>query len=204
SIMRNEDLFEKLNFVDESNIGILCLETGELPTEETVLWIAEKSQLLAKNIYILVAPTSSLVGSIQIAARSVETGLHKMLELGYDISHVQNGFGIAPVPLLCNHDGVALGRTNDAILYGSTVHYNIDDGENDIKHLCEQIPSLVSKDYGTLFKDLMIKYDNKFYDIDPLLFSPAEVYLNHKQSGISYKFGQIRSDLLKKSFNLED
>jgi len=36
---------------------------------------------------ILVASTASQVGPLQIAARAVETGLHKLMELGYDLSN---------------------------------------------------------------------------------------------------------------------
>jgi len=37
-------------------------------------------------------------GTVQVVARSMETALHKMYELGIDLRRVVSGFGIAPLP----------------------------------------------------------------------------------------------------------
>lgn len=202
AVVCSEELFEKLGYQDSSQTAILCLESRKLPKEETVDYIIEKCGCQPENINILVAPTASVVGSVQIAARSVETGLHKLMELGYDLGLIEDGWGISPVPPVGGDDLSALGRTNDAILYGTTVKYNLQDEDENIKSLISKIPSSSSKDYGLPFQQLFERYGN-FYDIDPLLFSPAEVWLNNRKSGYSFHAGSIRSDLLNQSFMLE-
>ncbi|NLI93796.1 MAG: methenyltetrahydromethanopterin cyclohydrolase [Peptococcaceae bacterium] len=202
AVVQSEELFEKLGYKDSSDLAILCLEGRKLPTEEAVKWIVEKCRCPAENLYILIAPTASTAGSVQIAARSVETGLHKLMELRYDLGLIESGWGIAPVPPVAENDLGALGRTNDAILYGTTVHYVLDDEDEHLQSLIDKVPSSSSRDYGVLFQKLFERYGN-FYDIDPLLFSPAQVWLSNKRSGRSYRSGEIRPDLLTQSFRLE-
>lgn len=196
-----EELFARLNYRDSSPQAVLCLESGKLPTREAVRWIVEKCGLKAEDVYILVAPTASPAGSVQIAARAVETGLHKLMELGYDIGLVESGWGIAPLPPVAADDLSAIGRTNDAVLYGSTVWYHLRDEDQVLQELVKKVPSATSRDYGLPFQELFARYGN-FYDIDPLLFSPAEVWLNNIKSGATFHGGEVRPDLLKKSFHL--
>jgi len=202
AVLSSEELFIKLGYKDSSDISILCLESRKLPTEEAIDLILEKCGCEPNNLYILVAPTASMVGSVQIAARSVETGLHKLLGLGYDIGNIDSGWGISPLPPVAADDLIALGRTNDAILYGTTVQYNLQDEDERLKSIITQVPSSSSKDYGQPFRELFERYGN-FYDIDPLLFSPAKVCLSNRKSGRSFWAGEICSELLKKSFELE-
>ena len=203
SILHNEELFKLLQYADDCETAILCLETRTAPDAAVVRYVADKCGRRPEDLYILYAPTASMAGSIQIAARSVETGLHKMIELGYDVGRVAQGYGKAPLPALCAKDGKALGRTNDAILYGTTVYYSLHDSDEALQELAAKLPSCCSKDHGTLFQELLKRYDNKFYEIDPLLFSPAQVWLNSLASGRSYHAGGLRADLLRQSFGLE-
>jgi methenyltetrahydromethanopterin cyclohydrolase len=202
AVAHSEELFGKLAYADSSEVAVLCLEGRKIPTVEAVRWIAAKCRCETQNLTILIAPTASLAGSVQIAARSVETGLHKLMELGYDVSRIDSGWGIAPVPPVAENDLKALGRTNDAILYGTTVHYALKDADEELAALIEKVPSTASRDYGVLFQELFERYGN-FYDIDPLLFSPAEVWISNNRSGLSFRAGEIRRDLLQKSFGLK-
>ena len=54
-------------------------------------------------------------------ARSVETALHKLAELKFDLSRLVSAHGTAPLPPVAANDLAAIGRTNDAILYGARV-----------------------------------------------------------------------------------
>jgi len=202
ALVQTEELFTKLGYRDSSPVAIFCLESRKLPTEAAVDMIVEKCRCEPSDLYILVAPTASAAGSVQIAARAVETGLHKLMELGYDLGTIESGWGICPIPPVAADDLSAIGRTNDAVLYGATVHYNLRDDDEKLSSLVGQIPSMASRDYGDLFGKLFKQYGN-FYDIDPLLFSPAEVWLSNIQSGSSFHAGSLRPDLLTSSFGLE-
>jgi len=201
AIVHVGSLFELLGYEDHSETAIICLESEDLPTEEVVHTILEQCQCDPTKLYILVAPTASQVGSVQIAARALETGLSKLMELEYNLEKIVSGWGICPIsPVACDNLR-ALGRTNDAILYGSTVLYHLRD-EEPLDSLVKQIPSCSSREYGRPFMDVYKEYGN-FYDIDPLLFSPAEVWLCDLNSGRSFHAGSVRLDILRHSFGLD-
>ena len=47
-------------------------------------------------VTLLIAPTASLAGGLQVVARSVETALHKLAELGFDLARIVSAHGIGP------------------------------------------------------------------------------------------------------------
>ena len=94
---------------------------------------------------------------------------------------------------------IAIGRTNDAILYGGRVTLWVNCDDAIIDEIGPKVPSNASKDHGELFADLFKRYGD-FYKIDPLLFSPAEVTFVNLQTGRARTFGKTDSDLLRRSF----
>jgi methenyltetrahydromethanopterin cyclohydrolase len=92
------ELFEKLDYAEEATRGILVLEGRTLPTDTVAAWVGQKARLQPSQLTFVVAPTASLAGGVQISARILETGLHKMETLGFDVRRVVSGMGTAPVP----------------------------------------------------------------------------------------------------------
>jgi methenyltetrahydromethanopterin cyclohydrolase len=199
-----EELFEKLGYKDGADTAVLLLEGRKLPGEEVAEHIAHKCGLSPENLYLLIAPTASVVGSVQISARVVETGLHKLLELGFAIGQIISGYGTAPLASIADDDLKAIGRTNDAVLYGGRVYYTVSTTDEEIEAVLQQVPSSASPDYGALFYDLFQRYGGDFYKIDPLLFSPAEVCFNNVTSGRTFRAGAVNGELLRKSLLPED
>ena len=196
ALFRGEPIFEKLEYRDRTDVAVLALESRRLPSEEVTMWIAEKCQVSPAQLYLLVAPTASLVGSVQVSARVVETGLHKMSEVDYDINSVLSGFGTCPLASIAQDDLQAIGRTNDAVLYGGRAWYTVRGDDAQIENLIDRLPSSASRDYGTSFYELFQRYEGDFYKIDPLLFSPAEVFINNATTGRSFHAGRVNSDML--------
>jgi methenyltetrahydromethanopterin cyclohydrolase len=85
ALYRGEPVFEHLSYQDETDVGVLTLEARQLPTEAAADKVARKCGISPESLTLLVAPTASLVGSVQVAARTVETGLHKMVEIDFDV-----------------------------------------------------------------------------------------------------------------------
>ena len=187
------ELFAKLGYAEAASRGVLVLETRRVPTEQVAAWIAQRAGLDPSQLALIVAPTASIAGCVQIAARSLETGLHKMDSLGFDVTRVVSGVGTAPVPPVPADDIVAIGRTNDCILYGAQARYAVDASDDELASLAERLPAEASRDYGTPFHEIFARYNNDFYKIDPLLFSPAEVWLTSCGSGRTFHAGQAQS-----------
>jgi len=193
------ELFEKLSYEEEADEGVLVLETRTLPTDEVVAWVADKARMQPVQLTFVVAPTASLAGGVQIAARIVETGLHKIETLGFDVKRVISAMGTAPLPPVAKNDLRAIGRTNDCILYGGQARYTIEASDAELEKLAQQVPASASRDYGTPFYDIFQRYGGDFYKIDPLLFSPAEVWLTSTESGRTLHAGRLNPEVLEAS-----
>ncbi len=193
------ELFGKLGYSETGRRGVLVLETHTLPTDEVAAWVGQKAGLPPAALTFIAAPTASLAGGVQIAARILETGLHKMDTLGFDVNRIVSGIGSAPLPPVAKNDLRAIGRTNDCILYGGRAHYTVQAGDAELAELVPRIPASASKDYGTPFYDTFKRYDGDFYKIDPLLFSPAEVWLTSVESGKTHHAGHLNPDVLHAS-----
>ncbi|HMD90116.1 MAG TPA: methenyltetrahydromethanopterin cyclohydrolase [Anaerolineaceae bacterium] len=199
ALYAGEEIFAKLDYKDQADVAVLLLEGRQLPGEDVANNIASKCGVSASSLTLIIAPTASLVGSMQIAARVVETGLHKLFELGFDIRKVVSGYGVCPLATIAKDDLRAIGRTNDGVLYGSQVYYTVNTSDEELEKMVPQVPSSASRDYGTPFYDLFQRYGGDFYKIDPLLFSPAQVIFNNLASGHCFTAGQLNSEVLYKS-----
>jgi methenyltetrahydromethanopterin cyclohydrolase len=193
------ELFEKLSYEEEAEEGVLVLETRSLPTDEVVASIAEKARLQPVQLTFVVAPTASLAGGVQISARIIETGLHKIETLGFDVRRVIGATGTAPLPPVSKNDLRAIGRTNDCILYGGQARYTVQAPDSELERLAEQVPASASRDYGTPFSEIFQRYGGDFYKIDPLLFSPAEVWLTSSETGRTFHAGRLNPGVLEAS-----
>jgi methenyltetrahydromethanopterin cyclohydrolase len=194
-----KELYQKLGYTEEATRGVLVLEGRALPTEEVARWVADKAGVKPDALTFVIAPTASLAGGVQIVARVLETGLHKMETLGFDVTRIVSGMGTAPLPPVAKSDIRAIGRTNDCVLYGGQARFTISAGDDELAQLAERLPSYSSRDYGTPFYEIFKRYDNDFYKVDPMLFSPAEVWLTSVTSGRTFHGGRLNPDVLRQS-----
>ena len=199
ALYAHEDIFRKLDYKDEADNAVLMLESRKLPDEDVAAYVAEKCNVKPEKTILLVAPTASLVGSIQIASRVVETGLHKLVELGFDIKKVKAASGLCPLAPVAKNDLKAIGRTNDAILYGGQAFFTVQATDDELELLIEKMPSSCSREYGAPFYDILMRANGDFYQIDRMLFSPAQIRINNISSGRTFSAGKIDSALLKSS-----
>jgi methenyltetrahydromethanopterin cyclohydrolase len=193
------ELFGKLGYAEDAARGVLVLEGRTLPTDAVAAWVAGKAGVSPDALTFAIAPTASIAGGVQIAARVIETGLHKMDTIGFDVRRVTSAMGTAPLPPVAKSDMRAIGRTNDCILYGGQARYVVRGQDTELAELAERLPASTSADYGTPFYDIFKRYDNDFYKIDPMLFSPAEVWLTSATSGRTFHAGRLDADVLRRS-----
>ena len=196
-----EDLFNDLNYSDKFYSTVVVLEVDRNPPQEIIDKITNDCSVSEKNLTIILTPTRSLSGSVQVVGRVLEVGMHKLHEIGFPLDKVIDGFGSAPVPPPAPDFLIGMGRTNDAILYGGTVHLFVDVPDDEAFELAKRLPSSTSSDYGKPFADIFKEYKYDFYKIDKLLFSPAKVIVSTIKTGKTFVEGSTNIDLVEKSFN---
>ncbi len=197
-----EPVFEALGYCESPAHAVGVLETRKLPPEELCEQMAHECGVPAAELTLLVAPTASLAGMLQVVARSVETCLHKLHELGGPLDQVVSGWGRAPLPPVAKDDLAAIGRTNDAILYGAEVLLWVRGSDETWESLGPKVPSSSSADHGRPFAELFAHYGHDFYKIDKLLFSPAVVTLCNLDTGATRRYGTLAPELVQASFGL--
>jgi len=200
ALRAREALFDDIGFRQEADTAVGVLEASKTPRDDVCHLIANECRVAPERVTLLVAPTSSLAGTIQVVARSVETALHKLHELGFDLTRVLAGFGSAPLPPVSASDIQGIGRTNDAVLYGGAATLWVTGDDDSLAEVGPRIPSSASQDHGRPFSELFAEYDHDFYKIDPMLFSPAVVELINVSTGRSFRFGEMRPKVLRRSF----
>ena len=197
-----EEMLLELDLQESSEVVAGVLESTEVPTPEVIQTIASETGTSSDGVAVVVAPSGSIVGSIQVVARSVETALHKLHALKFDVRTIFSAVGKAPVPPPAKPSDVigGIGRTNDAILYGGRVTLWVDCEQAAIDEVAPSVPSSGSKDYGRPFAAIFKDCGYDFYKVDPHLFCPAVVTIINRRSGIARHVGTINTDVLRQSF----
>lgn len=198
-----EELFHQLDYAEKPERCVGVLETAQLPDAAVLELLARDLGTEPASIVLLVARTASLAGTLQIVGRSVETALHKLFELGFDVTRIKSACGTAPLAPVAGDDLSAIGRTNDAILYGGRVMLWVRGDDDSLVDMGPRVPAASSESYGRPFLEIFEEADRDFYGIDPLLFSPAEVVFQNLDSGRVHRFGGPAPEVLQKSFGLE-
>jgi methenyltetrahydromethanopterin cyclohydrolase len=200
AVYGKEELFDQIPGRESAPVAVGVLETRKLPDEDVIGFLSECLGLPPPRITLLAAPTYSLCGTLQVVARSLETALHKLHELKFDLGQVVSGIGTAPVPPVASDWLGAIGRTNDAILYGGRVLLWVRADDDQLATLGPQVPSSSSQDFGAPFAEIFSRYQQDFYQVDPMLFSPAEVVFHNLRTGRVHTFGKVAPDVLQRSF----
>jgi methenyltetrahydromethanopterin cyclohydrolase len=195
-----EAIFDTIGHRERPRDAVGVLESGKFPPADVCEHVAHACGVSPERLTLLVAPTASQAGSVQIAARTVETALHKLHELGYDLSRVESGYGVAPLPPVAANDLAAIGRTNDAVLYGGQVTLYVRDDQTDWPNFGPRVPSSGSPDHGEPFAAIFERHGRDFYKVDPLIFSPAVVTIVQLDTGKVFRFGRAMPEVLRRSF----
>jgi methenyltetrahydromethanopterin cyclohydrolase len=201
ALAQREDLFKELAYVDSATGTCIVLETDKVPPLQVIEKIVRDTKIPAKHLVVILTPTSSIAGVVQIVGRVLEVALHKAHTLHFPLENIVSGSGLAVLPPVAKDFMTAMGRTNDAILFGGDVHLQGRGDDAAAAKLAADLPSSASKDYGKTFAEVFKFYDMDFYKIDPMLFSPAKVTVTNLDTGNVFEGGYLNADLINLSFS---
>lgn len=198
--LKPKELYEKIGYKDESSSAVIVLEASRKPTIDVLEYLSRECKISLEDLYVFLVPTSSIAGSVQISGRIVETGLHKLMDAGFDPRKAISGFGYAPIAPVHPKLVEAMGRTNDMILYGGVAYITVEwEDDSGLRKMVERVPSSASKDYGRPFAEVFREAAYDFYKVDPGLFAPASIIINNVKTGKLIKAGRVNVEVLKES-----
>ena len=198
-----EELYTELGYKDKADAACLVLESDQPPPPEIIAKVARDTGVAAENLTFILTPTRSLAGTVQIVARVLEVAMHKIHALHFPLADIVDGMASAPLPPPSPDFLTGMGRTNDAILFGGHAHIFVKGSDEAAARLAQQLPSSSSRDYGRPFAEVFKAVNMDFYQIDPMLFSPAAVTVTALESGNSFMGGRLDTALLDQSFGFK-
>jgi methenyltetrahydromethanopterin cyclohydrolase len=210
--LKPKKLYRKLDYRENPESAVLVLETNKIPPEEVIQKISTACNISPDHLSLVLVPTSCLAGSTQVSGRIVETGLHKLENLGLDPNVVEYAWGYAPIIPLHPKFNEAMGRTNDAIMYGGTAYFMVDyESDEELEEIVRRAPSSSSRllqeamakaKKSPRFRDIFKEAGFDFYEIDPDIFAPARIIANNIRTGKLFRAGSLDVEVLKSSFGL--
>jgi len=201
--LKPKELYAEIDYKDDADCAVIVLESGKLPPNEAIRYIASECNVRPSRIYAVVTPTNSLAGSTQISGRIVETGVHKLEKVGLDPKRIIHGVGYAPISPIHPKPAKAMGRTNDALYYGGETFYTVDfEDDEKLKEIVSKAPSSTAAEYGKPFYEIFKAAGFDFYKIDPNLFAPAVVAVNNIRTGQTFRSGRIDTKVLRETMGI--
>jgi len=201
--LKPKEIYDKIGYKDKADNAVIVLETNTHPFEELIEELASQCKVKPSKFVAILSPTNSIVGSVQISGRVVETAVHKLMKLGLNPNSIEYACGSAPIAPVHPNLADAMGRTNDAILYGGIAYCAVRHKDDEsLKAIIAKAPSKASKQYGKPFKEILSRASNAIYKIDPFLFAPAMLIVNNLETGAVHTAGEINIQLLKSSIGL--
>lgn len=200
ALSRVEELYKELGYVDHHHAGALVIEGDKAPPPAVATKVAGACGIKPSDLTVLYAPTGSLAGTVQIAARVLEVALHKAHSLHFDLNNIVDGYGVAPIAPPIPDFIKAMGRTNDAIIYGGRIQLFVRGSDAEAEKLATNLPSNTCAIYGKPFAEIFASVGGDFYKIDASLFSPAVVTVSNLDTGASFHSGKLAPDIVDASF----
>ena len=98
AVRGREPIYDTIGFRETENSVVGVLETRKPPPPSVVAAVAAECKVLPSSVTLLAAPTASLAGGVQVVARSVETAMHKLADLKFDLGRIQSAHGSRRCP----------------------------------------------------------------------------------------------------------
>jgi methenyltetrahydromethanopterin cyclohydrolase len=197
ALVAEEPIFQRINYRDEFDLGVLALESDRLPDERVAAQVATRAGIPESGVFLPTYATASVTGSVVSASRAAELAVFRLAELGYDPLDVLSATGSAPLAPVAGDEQSALATTQDALAYGGQVHLVVDRPFDRF----DEIVSTAREEYGTPFADIYDGVDWQYDQLPLELFAPAQVTVD-VVGGDTHVVGERSEALLAESFDL--
>ncbi|MDD6436013.1 MAG: methenyltetrahydromethanopterin cyclohydrolase [Clostridiales bacterium] len=193
--------FEMTDYKDECEHAVLCIQDARFPDDKIAMEIANACHTKPENTYLLFAPSTCIVGTMQVSARMLEQTCHKMFEKQFDAGQMIMVRGNAPIAPYVKDEDKTFGRINDALIYGSEVEAWVDAEDDAIEEVIDKLVGKTSSPvYGELFEKIFLEAGKDFFYIDHDVHSVGKIQIHNINTGRAFSAGEINYEALERSF----
>ncbi|MBQ3104122.1 MAG: methenyltetrahydromethanopterin cyclohydrolase [Oscillospiraceae bacterium] len=200
AISYDDGIARMWHYQDSYEKTALAVQTAELPGEELVAEVCEKCHVKPEGVYILAAKTGSLVGCVQVAARSAEVSLWGLGFFGFPLEKVRSFSGYGAIPPVISDELKAMDRVNSSTLYGSVARYVVECDDAEIEAVIPKLACANTKHYGRAFADIYEEAERDIFKMDLDVHKVSVIEITNLRTGKTYKQGKIGTEMLLKSF----
>lgn len=201
AVVASDWYFSMTPYRDKHDEAVLCIQDVKYPDERIGLQVAEACGVKPEDTYLLVAPSTCMVTSIQVSARIIEQVCHKMYEKGFDASQIVMARGRAPIAPVVTDELKTMGRINDALIYGSETEFWVDSTDAAIAKVIHQLAGKTSSpNYNELFEEVFDKAGRDFFFVDHDVHSIGKIQIHNINTGKAFTAGEVNYSLLERSF----
>jgi methenyltetrahydromethanopterin cyclohydrolase len=201
ALMRKpEEFFEISGYSEIARFAVFVMQSDDLPDEKVSSYIAKECRITPSDLFLIVAPTNSMAGAVQVSARVLEDPFRRLSFLGFDVNKVKCAVGSAPMtpvyPDIWKKQGIA---PDDMLLYGSRViFFAKPDEEDDLSSLVKELVTENSPFFGKSFFEILAEAGGRFKDIDFRKYTCAQATIYDLSNGKIYSAGKIHLDMIRK------
>ncbi|MEW6623995.1 MAG: methenyltetrahydromethanopterin cyclohydrolase [Bacillota bacterium] len=200
TVAREDSFAKEFAYQDSNHEVVVALQDNRMPEESLINYIAKTCKVNSQNIYVLVAPTGSIVGCVNVVARTLETSLWRLHHLGMDVNKIAAAWGRAPLPPITKDEYTAMIRTNTYTYYGGTAGFIVECEDNEIEKILHDIPlsPQTTQHYGVSFGELLKEANGNIFEIKDFVHNVTKVIFYNVRTGRTFRIGKIDFEMLKK------
>ncbi len=207
-----DKIYAKLDYKDEGDVAVLFVQPRDkvLPDEKVAEKLAQACGVNPENLYLVVTPSNSIVGSTQVSTRTMEDGFWRLTEY-YGISYDRVELAMTMTPIAPVSSEVFKGPcpwADDMIRHGGVFHAWIRtvEGEDLQKMAEETVIENNPASFGKSFYQVAVvekKYIHPDWDLERIAregrgFVMAEVCYYDTRTGRMYRAGRVHDNIIEK------
>ena len=200
---RPDQFSSTVAYKDKTDKVIASFQSDVLPDESLTAHLAEEAGVRPENLYILVAATGTLVGSLQVCARNVEQVCPTLVVNGFDVSKVKYACGVTPVVGVVRDENTAYGWVNDCLIYGQETILRVDCEDEEITSILPTITMDQERNsdvYGVPFKEIFAMCGNAWTNVPRHWDAPNKIVFFNMRTGHLFSVGTTCEEVLLKDF----
>jgi methenyltetrahydromethanopterin cyclohydrolase len=204
-IRQPKRVFKLIDYAEPSKIAVFLVQSDDLPDAKVASKLARLCKVKPSQLSIVVVPTRSVAGAVQVAARVLEDPLGRAVKvLHYPLNRIKAMIGSAPLspvyPDIWRKPGLT---PDDMLFYASRITFLIDARpSDDLQSLATNLTSAVLPRFGMSFYEMLKDVNFVFERLDSPSYASASITIYDTSSGRLYQAGKLHLDLIKKTAGL--